>query len=111
MAENKVVNNTFNENVFINSQGDRKERKKSSSKSREATPKAPKKALGDDEDSDDSYWDDSGDESTESSSDDDPGMSLREKFLKKVMEYGKGPLVMVVQFKKLPRFPQTKGSR
>ena len=77
---------TFNESKTSKFQGDGKFRKKSSSKSREATPKAPKKALGDDEESDDSYWDDSGDDSSESSSDDDPGMSLREKFLKKVKE-------------------------
>ena len=60
--------------------------RKSQSKSREGSTSEKtrlKKALGDDEESDDSYWDSDSEESTESSSDDEPGMSLREKFLKK----------------------------
>merc|ERR1712098_865258 len=47
------------------------------SKSKSTTP-------GDDDDeSDDSYWDSDSDESSSSSGDDQPGISLREKFLKK----------------------------
>jgi len=61
--------------------------KKSTSKSREGSVSVDKKgkkkaAMDDDEESDDSYWDSDSDESS-SSSDDDPGMSLREKFLKR----------------------------
>ncbi len=40
----------------------------------------------DDEDSDDSDWGSDSDESSTSSSDDEPGMSLREKFLKKTSD-------------------------
>jgi translation initiation factor 3 subunit C len=64
-----------------------KERKKSSSKSREETPgkeKKVKKALGDDDESDEDYWDSDSASSSGSSSEDDAGMSLRDKFLKKV---------------------------
>ncbi len=69
-------------------------RKKSGSKSRESSEqpdkaKFKKAATGDDSDSDDSYWDSDSDESSESSSDDEPGMSLREKFLKKATDEGK----------------------
>merc|ERR1711874_831694 len=60
--------------------------KKSKSKSKSTTP-------GDDDDddeSDDSYWDSDSDESSSSSGEDQPGMSLREKFLKKSGSGGKG---------------------
>ena len=45
-------------------------------KSKSTTP-------ADDDDSDDSYWGSDSDDDDSSSSDDQPGMSLREKFLKK----------------------------
>ncbi len=45
--------------------------------------KKKKTPVEDDDESDDSYWDSDSDESDSSSSDDQPGMSLREKFLKK----------------------------
>merc|ERR1711881_381526 len=45
--------------------------------------------IDDDDDSDDSYWGGSSDESSSSSSDEHPGMSLREKFLKKPESEGK----------------------
>merc|ERR550532_236398 len=48
------------------------------SKSKSTTP-----GDDDDDESDDSYWDSDSDESSSSSGDDQPGMSLREKFLKK----------------------------
>ncbi len=70
-------------------------RRKSGSKSRESSEPADKAKFkkgatpaDDDDESDDSYWDSDSDESTESSSDDEPGMSLREKFLKKTTEGG-----------------------
>ncbi len=46
------------------------------------------KVDDDDDDSEDSYWGEDSEESSESSSDDEPGMSLREKFLKKTTAEG-----------------------
>ena len=54
----------------------------SKKKSKSTTP-------ADDDDSDDSYWDSDSDESSSSSDDDQPGMSLREKFLKKTTDKDK----------------------
>ena len=66
--------------------------RKSFSKSREGSESVDKEKFksrgGDDDESDDSYWDSDSDETSESSSDDEPGMSLREKFLKKSTDDG-----------------------